>query len=159
MKRALMIVLLAAGSAAWGQSSRGDLGGLGSSGGPAPFGASPDMNLSALLGQPNSLGSAPQPVFDLTRRAKVNPLGNLSIDPRIAIHPSANQLGVQPPGVAIAQKQFPGLTLLPIDGPTPKPSTEPIPITWPNLKTAPIPTGCPVCRETPVHAASPEGQR
>ena len=37
------------------------------------------------------------------------------IDPDIIVHPPASSMGVQPPGTALAQNEFPRLRILPID--------------------------------------------
>jgi hypothetical protein len=62
------------------------------------------------------------------------------IDPGILLHPQAKDLGAQPPGTLVAQNQFPGLTLLPIDGKVAV--IAPISTTWPQLRLEPIPTIC-----------------
>jgi hypothetical protein len=152
MKVALLTIVLATGSIASGQSNAGDPSR------PDLFGKSPSARMSpergfpALRVQPDFI---PQWKIYLPPPRPANRLGDLSIDPRILIHPAQRNLGSQPPGVAVAQNQFPGLTLLPIDGQRPSPALKPIPITWPNLKTEPIPTACPQCGLVPVNASSP----
>jgi hypothetical protein len=64
------------------------------------------------------------------------------LDPQIIVHPPQSSLGEQSPGKEIAQNQYPGLTLLPIQSPQPdhKPLGLPIPTTWPNMRVENIPT-------------------
>lgn len=74
-------------------------------------------------------------------------LGDAQIDPKIIVHPSQSRIGNQPSGKQIAQNQFPGLELRPIQWPNLK--IEPIPIVWPNLKLQLIPTICAACTKVP----------
>jgi hypothetical protein len=73
----------------------------------------------------------------------LKPFGDAKIDPMIIVHPSRTRIGDQPPGTQIAQNQFPGLKLLPIEWPQLK--IKPIPTVWPNLKMEPIATTCAKC--------------
>jgi len=66
----------------------------------------------------------------------LKPPGNAQIDPKIIVHPAQSRIGDQPPGTQIAQNQFPGLELLPIEWPQLK--IKPIPTVWPKLKLEPI---------------------
>jgi hypothetical protein len=80
------------------------------------------------------------------------PLGDAQIDPKIIVHPPQSLIGVQPPGTQIAQNQFPGLKLLPIQWPNLK--IEPIPTIWPNLKLEPLATVCTGCEMVPFRAGA-----
>ena len=42
-------------------------------------------------------------------------LSNAGIDPAIIVHPPPSSIGVQPPGTAITQNEYPNLRMLPID--------------------------------------------
>jgi hypothetical protein len=83
----------------------------------------------------------------------LKPFGDAQIDPKIVVHPAQSRLGDQPPGTQIAQNQFPGLELLPIEWPNAK--IKPIPTVWPNLKMEPTPTMCGVCIVVPVGTSAP----
>ena len=101
---------------------------------------------------PGSTGTAKAPPGIVVRPALAPraPLGNASIDPKMILHPTARDLGTQPPGILVAQNLYPGLKFQPIDaqpcGPKggllsttwPKLKVEPIPITWPNAKMKPV---------------------
>jgi hypothetical protein len=63
-------------------------------------------------------------------------LGDAQIDPKIIVHPSQSRFWDQPPATQLAQNQFPGLKLLPIEWPQLK--IKPIPTVWSNLKMKPI---------------------
>jgi hypothetical protein len=71
-------------------------------------------------------------------------LHDAHIDPGIVVHPPQASVGGQPPGTLIAQNEFPGLRLQPIEGPSFK--LEPIPTTWPAFRLEPIPTLCVQCK-------------
>jgi hypothetical protein len=83
----------------------------------------------------------------------LKPLGDAQIDPKIIVHPAQSRIGDQSPETQIAQNQFPGLELLPIEWPQLK--IKPIPTVWPNLKMEPISTMCAECRMVPVRAGAP----
>ena len=42
-------------------------------------------------------------------------LSNAEIDPEIIVHPPASSIGVQPPGTAVTQNEYPNLRMLPIE--------------------------------------------
>ena len=42
-------------------------------------------------------------------------LSNAEIDPEIIVHPPPSSIGVQPPGTAVTQNEYPNLRMLPID--------------------------------------------
>src|ERR1700722_2580236 len=42
-------------------------------------------------------------------------LSNAEIDPEIIVHPPPSSIGVQPPGTAVKQNEYPNLRMLPID--------------------------------------------
>jgi hypothetical protein len=65
----------------------------------------------------------------------------VQIDPQMIVRPPKSGIGEQAPGKLVAQNLYPGLQLLPIDGP--KMKAEPIPITWPRMKIENIPTAWP----------------
>ncbi len=83
----------------------------------------------------------------------LKPFGDAQIDPKIVAHPAQSRLGDQPPGTQIAQNQFPGLELLPIQWPNAR--IKPIPTVWPNLKMESIPTMCGLCTMAPVGTGAP----
>ncbi|MGO9338515.1 MAG: hypothetical protein ACLPY1_13525 [Terracidiphilus sp.] len=74
------------------------------------------------------------------------------IDPNIVVHPPKSSIGEQAPGTLVAQNLYPGLQLLPIDGP--KAKVQPIPITWPKMKMENIPTTCPDCKMVLVESGT-----
>jgi hypothetical protein len=51
------------------------------------------------------------------------------IDPKIIVHPPASSIGVQPPGTAVAQNEYPDLRMLPIE--SAGSHLEAIPTQWP----------------------------
>jgi hypothetical protein len=53
-----------------------------------------------------------QPQVPATRR-----LDGAQIDPKMIVHPRQSIIGVQPPGTAVAQKEYPHLQVLPIESP------------------------------------------
>jgi hypothetical protein len=156
MRIAILALFLYAGSAAFGQL--GPVGPLipNHSGSlPSPwtaqgrdFGKLPP-GWPATLNMPSWIVINPPPVT-------LKPLGDAQIDPKIILHPQHSRVGVQPLGTQIAQNQFPGLELLPIQWP--KLKIEPIPTVWPNLNMEPISTMCAECRMggmTPARAGAP----
>jgi hypothetical protein len=62
-----------------------------------------------------------QPQVPATRR-----LNDAQIDPKMIVHPPQSSIGVQPPGTAVAQKEYLHLQVLPIE--SPNPVTKAIPI-------------------------------
>jgi hypothetical protein len=77
------------------------------------------------------------------RKVILAPNGDVQIrdkqfDSRIIVRPPQSSLGEQPPGKEVAQNQYPGLMLLPIQ--ESKAIGLPIPTTWPNMKVENIPT-------------------
>jgi hypothetical protein len=64
------------------------------------------------------------------------------IDPKIIVHPPASSIGVQPPGTAVEQKDYPGLRMLPIE--SARSPVEAIPTQWPPNRLENIPTQWPM---------------
>jgi hypothetical protein len=85
-------------------------------------------------------------VLDTTR------LKEAQIDPGIVIHPPASSLGVQPPGTAVAQKEYPHLRILPIESASSQ--VEAIPTQWPRYRLESIPTQWPMSEIVPAHSGS-----
>ena len=52
----------------------------------------------------------PKPKAETERR-----LGNAELDPKIIVHPPQSSIGVTPPGIPLAQNEFPHLQMLPIE--------------------------------------------
>jgi hypothetical protein len=138
---------------------------LGQSGPFGPLNPNPSGNLPSPLtaqsrdfgklppGWPATLNTLPQTVIEPLPPAPHLTLGDAQIDPKILVHPAQSRLRDQPPGTQIAQNQFPGLELLPIQWPNAK--IKPIPTVWPNLKMEPIPTICGLCTTVPVGTSVP----
>ena len=153
MRVAILALFLFAGSTAFAQS--GPFGPLNSD----PPGSLP----SPWTAQRRDFGKLPPgwpatmhtPEWIVIRPAPttLKPFGDAEIDPKIIVHSSQSRIGDQPPGTQIAQNQFPGLELLPIEWPQLK--IKPIPTVWPNLKMEPISTMCAECRMVPVRAGAP----
>lgn len=61
-------------------------------------------------------------------------------DPQIVVHPPEQRLGVQPPGIEMAQNLYPGLTFQPIDDQRFRPEVAQLSTMWPDLKVQRIPT-------------------
>ena len=70
------------------------------------------------------------------------------IDPKIITHPSQSRLGVQPPGIQVAQNEYPNLLLLPIDLPGAK--VQITPTQWPSYRLKAISTRWPKFKLLPV---------
>ena len=64
------------------------------------------------------------------------------IDPKIIVHPPASSIGVQPPGTAVKQNDYPGLRMLPIE--SAGSHVEAIPTQWPPNRLESIPTQWPM---------------
>lgn len=82
--------------------------------------------------------NAPLNLFTLQSQLPSRQLNDARIDPKIILHPPHSSLGMQPPGINMAQNEFPGLKLLPID--TTGANLQPIPGVWPNAELKAIPT-------------------
>jgi hypothetical protein len=136
MRIVVLTLFFLAGETAFGQS--GPVGPLN----PNPPGGLP----SPWTAQGRDFGKLPPgwtatlntPPWTVIRPAPttLKPPGNAQIDPKIIVHPAQSRIGDQPPGTQIAQNQFPGLELLPIEWPQLK--IKPIPTVWPKLKLEPI---------------------
>ena len=138
------------GAAAFGQSAPGDLLNPNAAG-QSPWTAQ-DRDFGKL--PPGWSGAAKAPFGTLVRPAPAPrpPLGDARIDPQMILHPTARDLGTQPPGTLVAQNLYPGLKFQPIGAQLcaprggllsttwPKLKVEPIPITWPNMKRMPVGT-------------------
>jgi hypothetical protein len=74
------------------------------------------------------------------------------IDPKIIVHPPASSIGVQPPGMAVAQNEYPGLRMLPIE--SAGPHIEAIPTQWPPNRLENIPTQWPMAEIVAAHNSS-----
>jgi hypothetical protein len=83
-------------------------------------------------------GNTPLNLFSLQSRLPPCPLNDARIDPKIILQPPQSRLGVQPPGINVAQNKFPGLKFLPIDATSV--NLQPIPGVWPNAELKAIPT-------------------
>ncbi len=83
-------------------------------------------------------GNAPLNLFSLQSRIPLRPLNDARIDPKIILKPPHSSLGMQPPEINMAQNEFPGLKLLPIDATAV--NLQPIPGVWPNAELKAIPT-------------------
>jgi hypothetical protein len=77
-----------------------------------------------------------QPQVPATRR-----LDNAQIDPKMIVHPPQSSIGVQPPGTAVAQNEYPHLQVLPIE--SPNSILKSIPTKWPRFQLETIPTQWP----------------
>jgi hypothetical protein len=64
------------------------------------------------------------------------------IDPKIIVHPPVSSIGMQPPGTAVAQNEYPGLRMLPIE--SARSHLEAIPTQWPPNRLENIPTQWPM---------------
>jgi hypothetical protein len=79
-------------------------------------------------------------------------LNDAQIDPRIVVHPPASSIGVQPPGTAIAQNEYPHLRILPIE--SDRSYVEAIPTQWPPDRLENIPTEWPMAKIVAAHESS-----
>jgi hypothetical protein len=66
------------------------------------------------------------------------PWNGAQIDPGMIVHPPSTRIGALPPGVPIAQDQYPKLVLQPIQLQSPR--AQPFSTTWLTLKVQRIPT-------------------
>jgi hypothetical protein len=87
----------------------------------------------------------PSPV-DTTR------LKDAQIDPKMVVHPPASSIGVQPPGTAVAQNEYPHLRILPIKSASSH--VEAIPTQWPPKRVENIPTQWPMAEIIAAHSGS-----
>jgi len=154
MRIMILSLFLCAGTTAFGQASA-----------PAP--AIPDN-----LWQ-TPLGVVPPPIRDFSKlppgwhvtpqptpKIKVVPpsatgtrsLRDAQIDPKIIVHPLASRIGVQPPGAAVAQNEFPHLRVMPIESAAS--AVEAIPTRWPRYRLERIPTQWPMSQIVPAHSGS-----
>jgi hypothetical protein len=134
------------GLAAFGQSAPGDLLNPNSPG-QSPWTAQ-SRDFSKL--PPGWSGAAKAPLWTVLQRAPRARMRDAQIDPQMILHPTARDLGTQPPGTLVAQNLYPGLKFQPIDAQVctprggllsttwPKLKIEEIPIFWPDLKTEPV---------------------
>ncbi len=86
-----------------------------------------------------------QPQVPAARR-----VDDASIDPKMIVHPPQSSIGMQPPGIPVAQNEYPHLQVLPIESansvlkaiPTkwPRFRLGATPTQWPNLNLGGIPT-------------------
>lgn len=74
------------------------------------------------------------------------------IDPKIIVHPPASSIGVQPPGTAVAQNEYPHLRMLPIESAASY--VEAIPTQWPPNRLEKIPTQWPMAEIVAAHNSS-----
>jgi len=154
MRIMILSLFLCAGTTAFGQASA-----------PAP--AIPDN-----LWQ-TPLGVVPPPIRDFSKlppgwhvtpqptpKIKVVPpsatgtrsLRDAQIDPKIIVHPPASSIGVQPPGTAVAQNEYPHLRMLPIESAASH--VEAIPTQWPPNRLEKIPTEWPMAEIVAAHNSS-----
>jgi hypothetical protein len=153
MRITVLTLFLFAGSTAFGQlGSAGPLNPNPSGNLPSPWTAQSRDFGKLPPGWPTTL-NMPQWKVVLPAPTKTKLFGDAQIDPKIVVHPAQSRLGDQQPGTQIAQNQFPGLELLPIQWPNAK--IKPIPTAWPNLKMEPLPTMCGLCTMVPVCTSAP----
>jgi hypothetical protein len=102
-------------------------------------------------------GNAPLKMFNLQSPIVPCRFNDAGIDPKIILRPPQSSIGVQPPGVSVAQNEYPGLQLLPIHATSAK--LQPIPIVWPDARLEAIPTLWPRSEILPIYASttSPTG--
>jgi hypothetical protein len=75
-------------------------------------------------------------------------LSNAEIDREIIVHPPPSSIGVQPPGTAVTQNEYPNLRMLPID--SSNSALEAIPTMWPRYRLETIPSQWPIHEMVPV---------
>ncbi len=158
MRTATLLFSLCAGLAWSGAAAFGQSGTAGPLS-PNP----PGQSLWGELGQefgklpPGSPGAAKVPPWTVVRPAPAprEPLGNASIDPQMILHPTARDLGMQPPGTLVAQNLYPGLKFQPIDAQTCGPKSGLLSTTWPKLKVEPIPIFSPDLKSLPIGGREP----
>jgi hypothetical protein len=151
MRIAILLFSLCAGSAwpgsvAFGQSAPSE------SISPNPPGQSFWTQLGHEFDKLPPARAAKAPPWAATRPAPAPrlPLGNASIDPKMILHPTARDLGTQPPGTLVAQNLYPGLKFQPIDVQQCAPKGGPLSITWPKLRIEEIPIFWPDVQVQPV---------
>ena len=134
------------GSAAFGQSAPGDLLN------PNPAGQSPWTAQDRDFGKlpPGWSGAGKAPFGTLVRPAPRARMRDAQIDPQMILHPTARDLGTQPPGTLVAQNLYPGLKFQPIGAQLCAPRGGLLSTTWPKLKVAPIPITWPNMKRMPV---------
>jgi hypothetical protein len=79
-------------------------------------------------------------------------LTDAQIDPKIIVHPPASSMGVQPPGTAVAQNEYPHLRMLPIE--SAGSHVEAIPNQWPPNRLENIPTQWPTAEIIAAYSSS-----
>jgi hypothetical protein len=150
MRTAILLFSLCAGSASAGSAGFGQAAPASP---PNPLGQSPWTAQGREFGKlPDgyALRGVPPGRADLFQPKTAVPLGDASIDPQMLLHPTARDLGTQPPGMLMAQNLYPGLKFQPIGAQPraprggllsttwPKLKIEEIPVFWPHLKTEPV---------------------
>jgi hypothetical protein len=77
-------------------------------------------------------------------------LSRTEIDPEIIVRPSPSSIGVQPPGTAVRQNEYPNLRMQPINSTNSAMQT--IPTMWPRYRLESIPTQWPMHEMLPVRS-------
>lgn len=102
----------------------------------------PGRDLNKLPGQWSSLRTMPFGRMHLPSPKPAARLDDAAIDPKIIVHPTAQNIGTQPPGALVAQNLYPELRFQPIDESKPRP--RPLAIVWPQLKMELVGKSAPV---------------
>jgi len=154
MRSGILVLLLCAGAAAFGQSNAA------APPSPQSFKLTPPAITQLTLNFSSPHKDLPianaqlWKSFANSRQVTMPRKADAQIDPGIIIHPPKSSIGAQPPGTPIAQNLYPGLKLLPVDE---SGKLEDIPIKWPNLNLQNIPITWPKYKIVPVSgdAATP----
>lgn len=77
-------------------------------------------------------------------------LSKAEIDPEIIVRPSPSRIGIQPPGTAVRQNEYPNLRMQPIN--STNSAMEAIPTMWPRYRLESIPTQWPMHDMSPVRS-------
>jgi hypothetical protein len=94
----------------------------------------------------------PPRIMVVPKPVDTTPLKDAQIDPKMIVHPPASSIGVQPPGTAVAQNEYPHLRMLPIESASSH--AEAIPTQWPPNRLENIPTRWPMAEIVAAHSSS-----
>jgi hypothetical protein len=119
----------------------------------APLGVvPPSRDFSKLPPGWHAVPLTPPRIMVVPKAAGTRPLKDAQIDPGIVVHPPASSMGVQPPGTAVAQNEYPHLRMLPIE--SAGSHVEAIPNQWPPNRLENIPTQWPTAEIIAAHSSS-----
>ena len=119
----------------------------------APLGVvPPSRDFSKLPPGWHAVPLTPPRIMVVPKAAGTRPLKDAQIDPGIVVHPPASSMGVQPPGTAVAQNEYPHLRMLPIESAGSQVGA--IPTQWPPNRLENIPAQWPMAERVATHNSS-----